>query len=225
MHEVMRKRISHVSKAALMLVFACVLQGFSIYSQQNIIVNKDNTRPETTRQLTMAAKVRSLTVNRFNGYNEVQWGAIGEQDTRRYIAEYTTDGRDYQSAGELAPINGFYGLKHYTFETGPMIYRIRIEKKDGSFYYSEATLLDGIAKTFTSIYPTTVRGNVINVIAGVPAERATIVGMEGQNIFSKELGGLTGSFTMAIPGLKKGIYWITFYGRGWNNTIPFLVAG
>jgi hypothetical protein len=225
MHEVMRKRISYVSKAALMLVFACVLQGFSIYSQQNIIVNKDNTRPETTRQLTMAAKVRSLTVNRFNGYNEVQWGAIGEQDTRRYIAEYTTDGRDYQSAGELAPINGFYGLKHYTFETGPMIYRIRIEKKDGSFYYSEATLLDGIAKTFTSIYPTTVRGNVINVIAGVPAERATIVGMEGQNIFSKELGGLTGSFTMAIPGLKKGIYWITFYGRGWNNTIPFLVAG
>ena len=221
----MRKRISYVSKAALMLVFACVLQGFSIYSQQNIIVNKDNTRPETTRQLTMAAKVRSLTVNRFNGYNEVQWGAIGEQDTRRYIAEYTTDGRDYQSAGELAPINGFYGLKHYTFETGPMIYRIRIEKKDGSFYYSEATLLDGIAKTFTSIYPTTVRGNVINVIAGVPAERATIVGMEGQNIFSKELGGLTGSFTMAIPGLKRGIYWITFYGRGWNNTIPFLVAG
>ena len=221
----MRKRISYVSKAALMLVFACVLQGFSIYSQQNIIVNKDNTRPETTRQLTMAAKVRSLTVNRFNGYNEVQWGAIGEQDTRRYIAEYTTDGRDYQSVGELAPINGFYGLKHYTFETGPMIYRIRIEKKDGSFYYSEATLLDGIAKTFTSIYPTTVRGNVINVIAGVPAERATIVGMEGQNIFSKELGGLTGSFTMAIPGLKKGIYWITFYGRGWNNTIPFLVAG
>jgi len=221
----MRKRISYVSKAALMLVFACVLQGFSIYSQQNIIVNKDNTRPETTRQLTMASKVRSLTVNRFNGYNEVQWGAIGEQDTRRYIAEYTTDGRDYQSAGELAPINGFYGLKHYTFETGPMIYRIRIEKKDGSFYYSEATLLDGIAKTFTSIYPTTVRGNVINVIAGVPAERATIVGMEGQNIFSKELGGLTGSFTMAIPGLKKGIYWITFYGRGWNNTIPFLVAG
>src|SRR4026208_1144656 len=222
MHEVMRKRISYVSKAALMLVFACVLQGFSIYSQQNIIVNKDNTRPETTRQLTMAAKVRSLTVNRFNGYNEVQWGAIGEQDTRRYIAEYTTDGRDYQSAGELSPINGFYGLKHYTFETGPMIYRIRIEKKDGSFYYSEATLLDGIAKTFTSIYPTTVRGNVINVIAGVPAERATIVGMEGQNIFSKELGGLMGSFTMAIPCLKKGIYWITFYGRGWNNTIPFL---
>ena len=221
----MRKTISYLGKAVSAVGIACGLLGFSVYSQQNIIVNKDNTRPETTRQLTMAAKITSLKVDRFNGYNEVQWGAVGEQDTRRFVAEYTTDGRDYQTAGELAPLNGFYGLKHYTFETRPMIYRLRIEKKDGSFYYTQETLLDGIAKTFTTIYPTTVRGNVINVIAGVPAERATIVGMEGQNIFSKELGGLTGSFTMAIPGLKKGIYWITFYGRGWNNTIPFLVAG
>jgi len=221
----MRKKISYLGKAASMLGIACVLLGFSVYSQQNIIANKDNTRPETTRQLTMAAKITSLKVDRFNGYNEVQWGAVGEQDTRRFVAEYTMDGRDFQTAGELAPLNGSYGLKHYTFETRPMIYRLRIEKKDGSFYYTDATLLDGVAKTFTTIYPTTVRGNVINVIAGVPAERATIVGMEGQNIFSKELGGLTGSFTMAIPGLKKGIYWITFYGRGWNNTIPFLVAG
>jgi len=221
----MRKRNLFLSKNASILVIAFVLHGFLAYSQQNIIVNKDNTRPETTRQLTMAAKITSLKVDRYNGYNEVQWGATGEQDTRRFIAEYTTDGIDYETAGELAPLNGFYGLKHYTIETRPMIYRLRIEKKDGSFYYTEAVLLDGIAKTFTTIYPTTVRGNVINVIAGVPAERATIVGMEGQNIFSKELGGLAGSFTMAIPALKRGIYWITFYGRGWNNTIPFLVAG
>jgi hypothetical protein len=78
---------------------AFVLLGFSVYSQQNIIVNKDNTRPETTRQLTMAAKITSLKVDRFNGYNEVQWGAVGEQDTRRFVAEYTTDGRDYQTCG------------------------------------------------------------------------------------------------------------------------------
>ena len=221
----MRKEFFYVARVAWLLSIACVFNGISVYSQQHIIANKDNTRPETTRQLTMSAKITSLQVARFNGYNEVQWGAVGEQDTRRFIAEYTTDGRDYQTAGELVPHNAFYELKHYTFETRPMIYRLRIEKKDGSFYYTDATLLDGIAKTFTTIYPTTVRGNVINVIAGVPAERATIVGMEGQNIFSKELGGLTGSFTMAIPALKRGIYWVTFYGRGWNNTIPFVVAG
>src|SRR6185295_1103090 len=159
----MRNRNSFLNKNASILVITCVLHGFLAYSQQNIIVNKDNTRPETTRQLAMAAKITSLKVDRYNGYNEVQWRAIGEQDTRRFMAEYTTDGHDFQTAGELAPLNGFYGLKHYTFETRPMIYRLRIEKKDGSFYYSNATLLDGIAKTATTIYPTTVHGNVINV--------------------------------------------------------------
>ena len=222
---VMRNHISYFIKAALILTLVLVMRGFSVYSQQHIIVNKDNTRPETTRQLTLPAKITSLEVARFNGYNEVQWGAVGEQDTRRFVAEFTTNGEDYQTAGELAPHAGLYRLEHYTVETRPMIYRLRIEKKDGSFYYTDATLLDGIAEKFTKIFPTTVRGNVLNVIADFPAERATIVGLEGQNIFSKELGGVTGTFTMAIPSLKKGIYWITFYGRGWNNTIPFLVAG
>jgi hypothetical protein len=220
----MRTPISYLLKAAFVMMTGCLLHVFPVYSQQHIIANKDNTRPETTRHLTMPAKITSLKVVSFNGYNEIQWGAVGEQDTRRYIAEYTVDGVNYQTAGELAPFAGSYQLKHYTTETRPIIYRLRIEKKDGSFYDTDATLLSGTQESFVTIYPTKVQGDVINVNADFPAERAAIVGMEGQNIFSKELGGLTGSFTMAVPTLKKGVYWITFYGRGWTNTIPFLVA-
>jgi len=172
----------------------------------------------------MPAKITSLSVVRFNGYNEIQWGAFGEQDTRRFIVEYTTDGVIYQTAGELAPLAGTYQLKHYLNDRSPVVYRLRIEENDGSFYDTDAALLDGIQAAFVTIYPTTVHGDVINAIAAFPAERAAIVGLEGQNIFSKELGGLTGSFTMAIPTLKKGVYWLTFFGRGWSNTIPFLVA-
>jgi len=220
----MRTQISYLLKAALVMMTGCLLHVFPVYSQQHIIANKDNTRPETTPHLTMPAKITSLKVVRFNGYNEIQWGAFGEQDTRRYIAEYSVDGVNYQTTGELIPFAGSYQLKHYTTETRPIIYRLRIEKKDGSFYETDATLLSGTPESFVTIYPTTVQDDVINVTADFPAERAAIVGMEGQNIFSKELGGLTGSFTMAVPTLKKGVYWITFYGRGWTNTIPFLVA-
>jgi len=220
----MRTQISYFSKAALVMMTGCLTYVFPVYSQQHIIANKDNTRPETTQQLTTPAKITSLKVVRSNGYNEIQWGAFGEQDTRRYIAEYTVDGMNYQTAGELAPVAGSYQLKHYINEKRPIIYRLRIEKKDGMFYDTDATLLDGTPGSFVVIHPTTVRGDVINVIADFPAERAAIVGKEGQNIFSKELGGVTGSFTMAVPTLKKGVYWITFYGRGWTNTIPFLVA-
>ena len=124
----------------------------------------------------------------------------------------------------MAPHAGFYQLKHYTTDNRPKVYRLRIEEKDGSFYSSDATLLDGIREGFATIHPTNVRGDVINIIASLPAERATIMGTDGQNIFSKELGGVAGSFTIPIPTLKKGVYWISFYGRGWINTIPFLVA-
>ena len=220
----MRTQISYFLKVAFVVMTGFLAHVFPLYSQQHIIANKDNTRPETTRHFNMPAKITSLKVVRFNGYNEIQWGAFGEQDTRRYIAEYSVDGLDYQTAGELTPMAGFYQLKHYTRETRPIIYRLRIEEKDGSFYDTDATLLDGTPASFVTIHPTKVRGDVINVIADFPAERAAIVGMEGQNVFSKELGGLTGSFTMAVPTLKKGIYWITFYGSGWMNTIPFLVA-
>ena len=92
------------------------------------------------------------------------------------------------------------------------------------FYDTDATLLDGTPGSFVSIYPTTVQGDVINVIADFPAERAAIVGMEGQNIFSKELGGLTGSFTMAVPTIEKRSLLDYVLRQGMDNTIPFLVA-
>src|SRR5688572_3731508 len=220
----MQKQISYFLNGALIMMTVCLVRVFPVYSQQHIIINKDNTRPEATRHFNMPVKITSLKAAKFNGYNEIQWGAFGEQDTRRFIVEYTTDGVSYQTAGELVPLAGSYQLKHYIIDSRPIIYRLRIEEKDGSFYNTEATLLDGMPGAFVAIYPTTMRGDVINVIADFPAERAAIVGMEGQNIFAKELGGLTGSFTIATPKLKKGIYWISFFGRGWSNTIPFLVA-
>ncbi len=222
--EAMQKHILYFFKAVLILMTVCLVRVFPVYSQQHVIANKDNTRPETSRHFNLPVKITSLTVVKFNGYNEIRWGAFGEQDTRRFIVEYSTDGGNYQTAGELAPLAGGYQLKHYSTDTRPRVYRLRIEENDGSFYDTDATLLDGMPGKFVSIYPTTVHGDVINAIASFPAERAAIVGLEGQNIFAKELGGLTGSFTIATPGLKKGVYWITFFGRGWSNTIPFLVA-
>jgi len=221
----MRKQILYFLKAAFAVIAGCSAYMFPAYSQQHIIANKDNTRPETTRQYVLPARITSLHVVRFNGYNEIQWAAVGEQDTRRFVAEYTTDGINYQTAGELIPFAGSYQLKHYTSDPRPMIYRLRIEKKDGSFYNTGTSLLDGIAEPFINIYPTAVRGDVINAITAFPVERAGIAGIEGQSVFVKELGGVSGSFTMAIPSLKKGVYWITFYGNGWNSTTQFVVAG
>jgi hypothetical protein len=45
-----------------------------------------------------------------HGYNEIQWSAVAKEDTRRFIVEYSVDGINYQSAGELTPLAGNYSL-------------------------------------------------------------------------------------------------------------------
>src|SRR5215203_3025130 len=127
----MRKVILQIVKAAFP-----ILAGFSTfidsaYSQQNIIAGKDDTHPEIASQQYIAAKIYKLSAVQMHGYNDIHWSAVAEEDTRRFIVEYSTDGINYQSAGEQTSLKGNYNLKHYTLDTRPFLYRIRIEKKDG----------------------------------------------------------------------------------------------
>lgn len=218
----MRKEILHLVKAAV--IAGCSALIVPAYSQQNIIANKDNTRPGTNNQNTIAAKVTTLTATKFNGYNEVHWTAIAEQDTRRFIAEYSDDGINYQTAGEMLPVAGAYSLKHHTLSTVPLLYRIRIEKTDGRFVNTSAVLLDGTPVPVVNIWPTDVKGDIVNANARFPVERASVVGSNGQQVYVKDLGGVSGLITLAIPSLQKGMYFVTFYGNGWKTTSKFVVA-
>src|SRR6187402_2139742 len=139
----MRKVILQLVKATF-----AIIAGFSTlinpaFSQQNIIAGKDDTHPEITAQQYSSAKIYKLSAVQMQGYNEIQWSAAAEQDTRRFIVEYSTDGVNYKSAGDVTQITGTYNLKHYTFDTRTFLYRIRMEKKDGRFFNSVSFLLGG----------------------------------------------------------------------------------
>jgi hypothetical protein len=73
------------------------------------------------------------------------------------------------------------------------------------------------------VYPTAVTGNVINVNAAWPIERVNIVSSGGSQVFAKDLNGQMHFVPVAIPSLSRGMYWITFYGSGWQSTSKFLV--
>src|ERR1051325_2258461 len=92
-------------------------------SQQNIIADKDNTHPEQSRGYYMPARILAFTAVQQNGYNEVQWAAVNEADTRRYIIEYSADGFNWTSAGEMVPNTGVYNLKHTINDDRSLLYR------------------------------------------------------------------------------------------------------
>jgi hypothetical protein len=208
-------------------VIAGLFSAFTIinpsFGQQNIIVNKDNTRPETTRQYDFPAHISAFTATKYNGYNEIQWNAGLEQNTRKFIVEYSYDAINFQSAGEVLSANGIYELKHYTLDIRPLLYRVRIEELNGKFYYSDMALLDGIVTLPVNIYPTTITGNVVNANAVFPIERINIVSTQGQQMFAKDLDGVKDFITVVIPALNRGMYLMTFYGRGWKSTSKFII--
>jgi hypothetical protein len=219
-------------KVFLQLVKATfpIIAGFSTlispaFSQQNIIADKDDTHPERTDQRYSPAKINYLKAVRMHGYNEIQWSAIAEEDTRRYIVEYSSDGINYQSAGELTPLRGDYSLKHYTLDTRTFLYRIKIEKKDGHFFNSMNFLLGGVDMAPVKIYPTIVEGNTLNLKITFPVQRMNIISLDGKQVMAKDLGGIVGDTQVAIPALSRGQYLVTFYGNGWQSTEKFMIGG
>jgi hypothetical protein len=205
------------------LLFSTSMINYS-YGQQYIIANKDNTRPETTRQYDSPARVSAITATKFNGYNEIQWNGALEQNTRKFIVEYSYDGINFQSAGQVISANGIYNLKHYTPDTRPVLYRVRIEELSGKLSYSGNILLKGTEIPPVKIYPTAVTGNIVNANADFPVERIIIVSGDGQQVFAQDLNGASNFIRINIPSLNKGLYLITFYGNGWKSTAKFMIG-
>ena len=221
----MRKVILQLVKATFPIAAGFSTLTGSAYSQQNVIAGKDDTHPEITAQQYRSAKIFNHSAVQKHGYNEIQWSAVAEEDTRRFIVEYSDDGINYQSAGEVTPLKGIYSLKHYTLDTRSFLYRIRMEKKDGRFFNSGIFLLDGIDIAPVEVYPTIVEGNTLNLRMAFPVHRMSVISFDGKQMMAKDLGGVTGFTQVAIPVLSRGQYIVTFYGNGWQSSEKFMIGG
>jgi hypothetical protein len=218
----MRKVIKATFPMIAGLIF---LSAGNSFSQQNVIANKDNTRPELNREIYAPARITSFTATRNNGYNDIRWATLSEESTRRFIVEYSYDGINFMSAGQALSSNSSYTLNHSSLDTRPMLYRIRIEDHGQRSYFSDNVFLDGIAIAPVEIYPTIVTGDVVNVNAAFPVERITITAGDSRQVFAKDLNGVRDFIPIVIPSLNRGMYFMTFYGNGWKHTQQFIVGG
>jgi len=214
------KAVGAAILAALLLLSTCAPS----LAQQHVIADKDNTRPDINNTFSAPAFINSFSAQKWNGYNEIKWTAFREQETRKYIVEFSTNGIDFQSAGEAMVNNsGSYYLKHYTGDDRAMLYRVRIEQLTGRSVKTEAMLLEGQVVSPVSFYPTIITGNTININADWPVERLLITSGNGVQVFAKELNGQSHHIPVVLPSLAKGLYFMTFYGSGWKTTGKIIV--
>ncbi|HEX2627963.1 MAG TPA: T9SS type A sorting domain-containing protein [Chitinophagaceae bacterium] len=207
------------------IILVLLLSTIISTAQQNIISQKDNTRPEATAYTHQPSFVTSFTANKWNGYNEIRWSAAYQGDTKRYIIEYSVDGLNYQSVGEMvASPNPDYVLQHRILENRPMLYRIRSEQLNEKSFYSSSIVLDGVPVSPVIIYPTVITSNTVNVNASWPVERITVTSSNGSQVMAKDINGQRDFMAISVPAaLSRGMYYMTFQGKGWKTTEKFVV--
>jgi hypothetical protein len=224
----MRKEVLHPVKTSfprvvgviLVLLFATTISR----AQQNIISQKDNTRPEATRYTHEPSFIMNFTAVKWNGYNEIHWSAAYQGDTKRYIIEYSLDGVNYLTAGEMLADKSDYVLQHRILEDRPMLYRIRSEQLNQKSFYSSSIVLTGVPVSPVIIYPTVITSNTVNVNASWPVERITITSTNGAQVMAKDINGQRDYMAVTVPAaLQKGMYFMTFQGKGWKTTEKFIV--
>lgn len=222
----MRKLIIPRLKAALPLLIGFVSTVIFVntaQSQQYFVSNDAN----TYSQRNVSGDILPVTLTAFaalknDGYNEITWGTLRESDISKFIVEYSWNGIDFISAGELTP-GPTYSFKHYMTDNRPVLYRLKAEQTNGKFYYSNSIALAGIQKSPVKVYPTILTGNQVNINANWPVERIGVTSQNGTEVFIKIVNGQKDYISLAIPNLDKGMYFVTCYGKGWRTTDKILV--
>jgi glucose/arabinose dehydrogenase len=163
----------------------------------------------------------------YSGYNELIWTTGFEENINKYIVEYSINGTDYQTAGELASkygsAGGGYTFKHSINNQQVIRYRLRITELDNKQSYSPIISIGEVSKKRIQVYPTLVSAGSINIISTLPVMRLSIFTLEGKEVYVKYMGGSTGYTSVPLSGLKKGLYLMKLSGDGFNQTDKIII--
>lgn len=156
-----------------------------------------------------------------SGSNDLTWIAESEQALDKYIVEYSTDGRNYLVAGEVAARNtgnrNTYTFKHVINSNGPVLYRLRITEQTGSAKYSAIITLGSKDRLGIKLYPTIAVNNTVNIISAEPIRKIVFVNSDGKQVWWQDMNGANGYFSISFPALPKGLYLVRLSTEG-NTT-------
>jgi glucose/arabinose dehydrogenase len=169
----------------------------------------------------------SFSGKKETGFNQLHWNTVNEQNVNRFIIEYSTTGINFITVGELPALNQTnnqtYGFRHTTNETGKVFYRLRIENNNGSANYSSIISIDRKASGPVKVFPTVVRNNQLQVVSENALTAIQILNTNGQLLLNKQTGGQTGYFTIVIPPVSKGMYFVQVQTATGNETVKIII--
>lgn len=169
----------------------------------------------------------SFTGRTFSGYNELQWSTSYEQNAEKYIIEYSTDGITYIPAGEVTATNNTsgstYSYRHTLSNAGKLFYRLLMRNTDASSRYSTVILIGGKKAGDIKVYANLVQNNRLELNASIPVEKINVFTLDGKEMFKSSFNGRQGYFSVQLPNLARGIYFINILGKDYIKTEKIII--
>lgn len=175
-----------------------------------------NSFPRTVSFANGYAGIANIKANRIIGANEIYWTISGAQNVSDFRIEYSRDMRTFEPAGIVHLLRtepaSDYVFRHHFYDKSPVYYRLAFVRDGQVLAYTPAVqLLD--AENQTKVFPTVVKGSTFYIQTGLPYETLEVLNSASQSVFLKGLGGQTGTITVGLPPLGKGIYFVRLYSN------------
>jgi hypothetical protein len=164
----------------------------------------------------------SFTGKTNEGKTALTWVTTNEKEVTGFDVERSLNGNNYQRIGTV-PARATNSTTQTTYNytddnqaTGTVFYRLKMIDKDGSFTYSSVVRISASENKAAaySIYPNSVKGNVLNLITPLTGQAnayVRIVDASGR-VWHKEMirSALlnTGKVAITTTSLPTGIYYL-----------------
>jgi glucose/arabinose dehydrogenase len=160
------------------------------------------------------------------GFNELKWTTASEINIQKYTIEYSSNGRDFTSAGDVAAqytSGGTYTYQHRIVNTITLFYRLKIVENDGRHSYSAVISLGKGNGAPVVVYPTVVSNGMLNIVSGDPVMQLDLYGTDGKRVFGKNINGQSGYMSVSLPSVSKGVYYLRISGRESQQTKKIII--
>jgi hypothetical protein len=158
----------------------------------------------------------------------LQWATAMEENTNSFVIEYSTNGTNFKTVGEVPaannPSGSVYKFTHLAPESGAAYYRIKQTDKDGRFSLSKAVMLliDNNLK-IPVLFPNPAR-DVVHVVLPENWQSAKLAVYDANGRMLKTIAGATNTSVYSIPvnEFKKGYYFVSIKTGSTQKTISFI---
>jgi hypothetical protein len=203
-------------------LLAGYLYGGIESSARNIFFINDGTQSAAVNRLYKVLLIKKqevlpLKFLSFRGQNTLQgnllqWQVSGQDLPLHFVPEFSADGRKFLSLAALpgtSRFNDIYTFIHNLPDDGLNYYRIKVEKKDGSFFYSSTiTIRNGNTSKILLVFPNPVRDMLTIELPYTNFRQAIIrvMDLKGQVLTMKEFSNGSKQLFLNTSALAKGVY-------------------